>query len=44
LLKKIITVLVVVYFTVAAIEVFLRILQPDGAEQIPAFIVDKQTG
>jgi hypothetical protein len=44
LLKKIITVLVVVFFTLAAIEVFLRILQPDGAERIPAFVVDEQTG
>jgi lysophospholipase L1-like esterase len=44
LLKKIITVLVVFFLTLTAIEVFLRILQPDGAEQIPAFIVDEQTG
>ncbi len=44
MLKKIIAVLVVVFFTVTAIEMFLRILQPDGAEQIPIFIVDEHTG
>ncbi len=42
--KKIFVLMVAALLTLAAMEIFIRIAQPKGAERVPAFIVDDVTG